>query len=172
MQFDISALSGQNVNGIPILSNRTIEQEVRLRANETSILSGLIETSALRSVNGWPGLSFLGPLSGDHDKQETDTELVIAVTPRQLRLTPHQDHSFYAGRGVGTAAPPEPVAPGLPSPRESRLPGPHREFRGLVWCLRGRFSPVSLHPARLCLAPRRSRTLDLRPGTPRRNRQP
>jgi hypothetical protein len=111
------------VNGIPILSNRTIEQEVRLRANETSILSGLIETSALRSVNGWPGLSFLGPLTGDHDKQETDTELVIAITPRQLRLTPHQDHSFYAGRGVGTAAPPEPVAPGLPQPAGVPVPG-------------------------------------------------
>ena len=116
MQFDISALSGQNLNGIPILSNRTIEQDVRLRANETSILSGLIETSEIRSITGWPGLSFLGPLTGAHDKQEADTELVIAITPRQLRLTPHQDRSFYAGRGVGTAAPPEPVAPGLPQP--------------------------------------------------------
>jgi type II secretory pathway component GspD/PulD (secretin) len=123
MQFDISALSGQNVNGIPILSNRTIEQEVRLRANETSILSGLIETSALSSVNGWPGLSFLGPLTGDHDNQEADTELVIAITPRQLRLTPHQDHSFYAGRGVGTAAPPEPAAPGAPPPPGIPAPG-------------------------------------------------
>ena len=123
MQFDISSLSGQNVNGIPILSNRTIEQEVRLRANETSILSGLIETSALNNVSGWPGLSFLGPLTGDHDKQEADTELVIAITPRQLRLTPHQDHSFYAGRGVGTAAPPEPVAPGLPQPVGIPAPG-------------------------------------------------
>lgn len=123
MQFDISALSGQNVNGIPILSNRTIEQEVRLRANETSILSGFIETSAMNNVNGWPGLSFLGPLTGDHDKQEADTELVIAITPRQLRLTPHQDHSFYAGRGVGTAAPPEPVAPGAPPPPGIPAPG-------------------------------------------------
>ena len=123
MEFDVSALSGQNVNGIPILSNRTIEQEVRLRANETSILSGLIETSTLRSVSGWPGLSFLGPLTGDHDKQEAETELVIAITPRQLRLTPHQDHSFYAGRGVGTAAPPEPVGPGLPQPAGAPAPG-------------------------------------------------
>jgi hypothetical protein len=123
MQFDISALSGQNVNGIPILSNRTIEQEVRLRANETSILSGLIETSTLNSDSGWPGVSSLGPLTGDQDKQQADTELVIAITPRQLRLTPHQDHSFYAGRGVGTAAPPEPVGPGLPQPAGAPAPG-------------------------------------------------
>ena len=42
MQFDISALSGEKVNGIPIFETGPIEQEVRLRANETSILSGLI----------------------------------------------------------------------------------------------------------------------------------
>ena len=132
MQFDISALSGQNVNGIPILSNRTIEQQVRLRANETSILSGLIETSELRSISGWPGLTSLGPLTGAHDKQETDSELVIAITPRQLRLTPHQDRSFYAGRGVGTAAPPEPTAPSLPQPAGAPAVAPGIPRPGIV----------------------------------------
>ncbi len=118
MQFDISALTGQNVNGIPILSNRTIQQVVRLRANETSILSGLIESSELRSITGWPGLTFLGPVTSDRSKQQSDTELVIAITPRQLRLTPREGRTFYAGRGVGTVAPPGPVVPGqtLPLP--------------------------------------------------------
>src|SRR5438270_11978983 len=36
MQVDITALAVQNVNGIPIISNRTIEQMVRLRPYETS----------------------------------------------------------------------------------------------------------------------------------------
>ncbi len=118
MQFDISALTGQNVNGIPILSNRTIQQVVRLRANETSILSGLIESSELRSITGWPGLTFLGPVTSDRSKQQSDTELVIAITPRQLRLTPREGRTFYAGRGVGSVAPPGPVVPGqtLPLP--------------------------------------------------------
>ena len=123
MQFDISALTGQNVNGVPILSNRTIEQVVRLRANETSILSGLIESSEIRSITGWPGLSLLGPLTSDRSKQQSDTELVIAITPRQLRLTPREGRTFYAGRGVGTAAPPEPAAPGLPGQIPPRPPG-------------------------------------------------
>jgi Bacterial type II and III secretion system protein len=90
---------------------------VRLRANETSILSGLIETSEIRSITGWPGLTFLGPLSSDRNNQQSDTELVIAITPRQLRLTPREDRTFYAGRGVGTAAPPEPAAPGQLPPQ-------------------------------------------------------
>ena len=128
MQFDISALTGQDVNGIPILSNRTIEQVVRLRANETSILSGLIQSSEIRSITGWPGIAQLpviGPITSDRNKTKSDTELVIAITPRQLRLTPRQDRTFYAGRGVGTAAPPEPAGPGQipPPPPPGVLPG-------------------------------------------------
>ena len=124
MQFDISALTGQDVNGVPILSNRTIEQVVRLRANETSILSGLIESSEIRSITGWPGLTFPGPLTSNRSKQQSDTELVIAITPRQLRLAPRAGRTFYAGRGVGTAAPPEPVAPGQIPPRPVGAPIP------------------------------------------------
>jgi type II secretory pathway component GspD/PulD (secretin) len=123
MQFEITALTGQNVNGIPILSNRTIEQAVRLRANETSILSGLIQSSEIRSITGWPGLTSLVPLAGDRNKQQSDTELVIAITPRQLRLAPRTDRTFYAGRGAGTTAPPEPAAPGQIPPQPGVPPG-------------------------------------------------
>jgi hypothetical protein len=97
---------------------------VRLRANETSILSGLIESSEIRSITGWPGLNFLGPLTSDRNKQQSDTELVIAITPRQLRLTPREGRTFYAGRGVGTAAPPEPAPPGPIPPRPPGAPIP------------------------------------------------
>jgi type II secretory pathway component GspD/PulD (secretin) len=119
MQFEITALTGQNVNGIPILSNRSIQQAVRLRPNETSVLAGLVQSSEIRSITGLPGLATAGPLgylTGDHNKQQSDTELVIAITPRQLRLAPRIDRTFYAGRGTGTAAPPEapPPAPGAP----------------------------------------------------------
>jgi type II secretory pathway component GspD/PulD (secretin) len=124
MQFEITALTGQNVNGVPIISNRSIEQMVRLRANETSILSGLIESSEIRSITGWPGLNFLGPLTSDRSKQQRDTELVIAITPRQLRLTPREGRTFYAGRGVGTAAPPEPAGPGQAPPQPPGVPVP------------------------------------------------
>ena len=131
MQFEITALAGENVNGIPIISNRTIEQMVRLRANETSILSGLIESSEIRSITGWPGIAQLpviGPFTSNRNKQQSDTDLVIAITPRQLRLTPREGRTFYAGRGVGAAAPPEPAAPGqiLPggqAPGAAPVPG-------------------------------------------------
>ena len=50
---------------------------------------------------------------------------MIAITPRQLRLTPREGRTFYAGRGIGTAAPPEPAAPGQipPQPPGGQVPG-------------------------------------------------
>ncbi|HEY1866333.1 MAG TPA: FG-GAP-like repeat-containing protein, partial [Candidatus Acidoferrales bacterium] len=116
LQFDISAISGQNVNGIPILTNRTIDQSVRLRDDQTSVLSGIFQRNEALSVGGWPGLAELGPagyLFGPHSKQASETELIIAITPRQLRLASRTDNTIYAGRGQGSApaAPPAVIAP-------------------------------------------------------------
>ena len=128
LQMDISSLSGQNVNGIPILSNRAIQQSVRLKENETSVLSGLMESSDLRSLSGLPWLANGGPLgylAGSHNNQQSDTELIIAITPRQVRLPMKKGETLYAGRGQGTAAPPAPPPPGVvPAPGQPPgLPG-------------------------------------------------
>lgn len=123
LQFDIKTLTGQSVNGIPILSNRTVQQSVRLKENQTSVLSGIMQSSDMRSISGLPELSTLGPLgylAGLHSKQTSDTELLIVVTPRQLRLAKRTDSTIYAGRGTGSVAaaagpfPGAPAAPGQP----------------------------------------------------------
>ena len=122
LQFDISALSGQNVNGIPILSNRSVKQTVRLKEDQTSLLSGIIQSNESKTITGLPGLAEAGPLgylAGVRGNQNSKTELVIAITPRRLRLAPHIDNSLYAGRGEGpvtiAAPPPSPIAaPGSP----------------------------------------------------------
>ncbi len=127
LQMDINSLSGQNVNGIPILSNRTIEQSVRLKENETSVLSGMLESSDLRSLSGLPWLATAGPLgylAGARNNQQADTELIIAITPRQVRLPTHHDETLYAGRGQGSAAPPAPApAPPGALPGQPLVPG-------------------------------------------------
>jgi type II secretory pathway component GspD/PulD (secretin) len=123
LQMDINSLSGQNVNGIPILSNRTVQQSVRLKENETSVLAGLMESTDLRSLSGLPWLADAGPLgylAGSHNNQQSDTELVIAITPRQVRLPIHKDETIYAGRGQGSAPPP---AAALPPPGVAAPPG-------------------------------------------------
>lgn len=122
MQFEITALTGQAVNGIPVLSNRSIQQMVRLRENQTNILTGIVQSSELRGFAGWPGLAragVLGNIAGVRDTSESDTELLIAITPRQLRLAPRTARSFYAGRGEGPTAPPEAPPAAAPPPGQA-----------------------------------------------------
>ena len=138
LQFDIRSLAGQAINGIPILTNRTIEQTVRLRQNQTSVLSGILSSSDLRSLSGWPGsatLSGVGYLTGNQNRQTQDTELLILITPRALRLPPRNERTLFAGYGEPANAPaaappiappplPPGVLPGQPAPPAGVPPQP------------------------------------------------
>lgn len=100
--FEIRNLAGSALNGIPIIGNRTIEQSVRLRENETTIISGMLERDEMRSISGLPGLApapIGGLLAGRLQSRPRDTELIIMITPRQLRLMPTAGRALYAGRG-------------------------------------------------------------------------
>ncbi|MCU1343399.1 MAG: hypothetical protein JWN92_2822 [Candidatus Acidoferrum typicum] len=110
LEFDIKSLSGTSVNGIPILTNRTLDQTIRLRENQTSVLSGLIESSEAKTISGFPLTSTVpgaGYLTGNHFADTSDTEMLFIITPRTLRLPPRNPRALYAGRG-------EPSAPGAP----------------------------------------------------------
>ncbi len=100
LTFEIRSLAGASVNGIPVISNRTIQQTVRLRENETSVISGIVDQEETRAITGLPGFArAAGHVAGRRDAQQNATELLILITPRQLRLAPRTDRSIYAGRG-------------------------------------------------------------------------
>ncbi len=112
LEFEIRSLSGIAINGIPVISNRTVSQTVRLRENETSVLSGIVQKEETRTITGLPGFAraaAVGHLAGRRELQQHETELLILLTPRQLRLAPRTDRSIYAGRGE--------IAPAGPRPR-------------------------------------------------------
>jgi general secretion pathway protein D len=131
MQFDIKNLTGSSINGIPILSNRAIEQTVRLRENETSILSGVLQSNKMGGVSGLPWTSLapgIGLLTGEDTTNNQQSELLILVTPRALRLPPHEGPAVYAGRGEPSspASAPPPIAapvPLQPPPGAGAAPG-------------------------------------------------
>ncbi len=120
LEFDIRSLAGSAINGIPILANRTIDQTIRLRENETSVLSGLIQSSEARTISGLPWAATVpgvGLLTGENTADLKDTEMFIVVTPRSLRLPPHDFPAIYAGHGEpSTPAAPPPPPPGNPAP--------------------------------------------------------
>ncbi len=135
LQFDIKSLTGSSINGIPILSNRQIEQTIRLRENETSILSGLIQTNEMGAISGLPWTSTapgIGLLTGEDTTNIQQTEMLILVTPRALRLPQHDVPAVYAGRGE-PATPPSAAQPGQPfaaQPGPAGTPNPNQPPQG------------------------------------------
>jgi hypothetical protein len=131
LHLELSALAGQNFNSIPVISNDSIDQTVRLKENETTMLAGILQPSVSTALNGTPGISQvpgLGAVIGNNNVQEADMQLLVLITPRLVRLAPRKDLSIYAGHGqteggggnLGRFEPgiriPQPPQPGQPVP--------------------------------------------------------
>jgi Flp pilus assembly secretin CpaC len=139
MEYELKAISGSNFNGIPVISNESVTQIIRLKEGETSIVSGLLNRQETKTLTGLPGLAEItgvGNLFGSHNNSFTDDELLILITPRSLRLPVHDSRTIYAGRGDSTGrgsvgagapnAPPPTLAPEGLIPENPSVPPPGR----------------------------------------------
>jgi general secretion pathway protein D len=92
LTVDVSQIAGRSsIGGIsqPVISQRKIEHDVRLKDGEVSVLGGLIERDLIKNVNGIPGLAevpLAGYLFSDKSKEEVDQEILIVVTPHIIRF--------------------------------------------------------------------------------------
>jgi len=72
----------------PIIAQKTIEQVIRLREGEASILGGIQDKQEVVSWNGIPGLSSIPVLKylfGSKDHTINDDELVFLIVPHVVR---------------------------------------------------------------------------------------
>jgi hypothetical protein len=102
LEFEIRALAGGNVNGIPIISNRTLTQTVRVKDDQPTLLGGLTDREETRSITGLPGFAELpgvGYAFGGRNNNLSDTELMILITPHRLRSPQHETGTIFAGHG-------------------------------------------------------------------------
>jgi Flp pilus assembly secretin CpaC len=132
LEFEIRSLAGTSVNGIPVINNQTLAQTVRLKQDETALVGGLTDLEQTRAITALPGFGDLpgaGYAFGNRDHSNRDTELLILVTPRKLRILPRQAKTLYAGPGIGTATSGASVAPvSVPAPApETPNPPPTAE---------------------------------------------
>jgi general secretion pathway protein D len=86
-----SVASFQNIGGIqePVISQRKIEHEVRLKDGEVNILGGLIERTDTDNLNGIPGAAdvpVLKYLFSQVSKEVEHDEVLIVLTPHILRF--------------------------------------------------------------------------------------
>jgi Flp pilus assembly secretin CpaC len=102
LEFEIRALSGTSLNGIPIISNRTLSQTIRVKEDETTLIGGLLDKEETRAITGLPGFANIplaGYAFGTRNNSLQDTEFLILVTPRRLRSPVRRSPSIFAGRG-------------------------------------------------------------------------
>ena len=124
LDFEIRSLAGTAINGIPVINNQTTSQTVRLKQDETSLIGGLTDREAAKALASLPGLGEIpgvGYAAQNRNNTATDTEFLILVTPRKLRIPPRITSSIYAGPNPGTGAnalAPQPPAPEPPPPTQ------------------------------------------------------
>jgi general secretion pathway protein D len=136
MTMDVSDVDSYvSIGGIsqPVIGQRKIENEIRLKDGEVSLLGGMMEDSKTKALAGIPGLSsipILKYLFAQDTSDHSTNEIVFVLVPHIIR-GPDTSHSAADMLDVGTAnalvlrhsngkpvtpatAPVTPVAPGAP----------------------------------------------------------
>ena len=92
VSVEVSSVTGQStIGGIqqPIISQRKIEHEIRLKEGEVSILGGLFERVDTKTLNGWPGLAnvpIMRYLFSTNNLEHQENENLIVLIPRIVRM--------------------------------------------------------------------------------------
>jgi general secretion pathway protein D len=91
LKIEVSAESGtETISGVtePIISQRVVDQTIRLKEGEASILGGIQDKQEAVNWNGIPGLSAIPILKyifGSRDHTIQDDDIVFVVVPHVVR---------------------------------------------------------------------------------------
>ena len=141
LKLEDKQIGAQAIPGLPVISNRTVEQQVRLKEGEALLVAGIQGTTTDNVITGTPGLSALpviGHLFKRSEPHVQNSELVILLTPHIVRL-PARERIAMRTLPVGTerefspqglapaeAPPPPPAAPTPPIQPQPVQPQPPR----------------------------------------------
>jgi general secretion pathway protein D len=110
LKIEISSESGSTtISGVtePIISQRTVDQVIRLKEGEVNLLGGLLDDEKDKSISGWPGLGeipFLKYLFSTISTTKIDDEIVFLLIPHVVRapeLTPLNLETIDTGTTSG-----------------------------------------------------------------------
>jgi general secretion pathway protein D len=138
VMMDVSNVAGNtNIGGIqqPIIGQRKIEHEIRLKEGEVNLLGGMFEHDDVRSLSGYPWLAQIPLLHYLFAQSSTDrrnSEIVFVLTPHIVRgqfVTPMNDRVIDVGtanaidlRQASVTIPGAPAAPAAPAPAAASSP--------------------------------------------------
>ncbi len=130
LKLEDKRIASQAIAGLPIISSRELEQQVRLKEGESMLLMGMQSQLTEHTITGTPGLSAL-PVIGHLFKRTVphtqNSELVVLLTPHIVRLPARQrlamrtlpvgtEREFSPEGPAPAAAPTPPPPPAGPTP--------------------------------------------------------
>jgi general secretion pathway protein D len=90
---EFKVITGEALNGIPIISNRKLTSRVRLKNDEYAVIAGMMTINEARAISGLAGLAQipgLGALVRRNEKTKDSDEVIIVIKPRLLSLPPDE----------------------------------------------------------------------------------
>jgi len=91
VESEFKVLTGETLNGIPVISNRKFTSKVRLRNGEYAIAAGLLSANEVRALKGIAGVArvpLIGPLLSKRDRTDTSGQTLLVLRPRLTARPP------------------------------------------------------------------------------------
>ncbi len=107
LSLEVSSQSGTvTIDSVeePEIAQQKVDQVIRLREGEVSILAGLVDKEVTGAISGWPGLGEIPAakyLFSTQDHEKVDNEVIFMLVPHIVRA-PEDDP--LGGRSIGTGS--------------------------------------------------------------------
>jgi general secretion pathway protein D len=95
LDMTLDALSGQTIDGNPVLDNRAYSSVVTLKEGEAAVVATEVDKSQSLAISGTPGLSEIPGMNNltGKDLQQDYATIVIVMTPHVVRGTQAAGHT-------------------------------------------------------------------------------
>ena len=98
LETNIRALTGNAVNGVPVISNRTYKSTITVKNGETAAIAGYLNRTEEVTLGGIPGLGAvpgLGLTVANQNKTVEDDEFMLVLTPHILQVPGAEPHAVW-----------------------------------------------------------------------------
>jgi general secretion pathway protein D len=98
LEVQFRTLTGQSLNGVPVISNREYKGSIGLMDGERAVVAGSVSRNEQRNLTGIPGFGAvpgLNQVMTSNSKQVDEDELLIVITPRVVNRTEDQNAEVW-----------------------------------------------------------------------------